>query len=381
MESLAGEEYPEESMGVAPEIVEKALEQAARKLIDEIFKIRSFLSDIRKSIEARTDILRIGRAIKTEQLCYLSIDSGFTAPSIELVGGYLGIILVTTVLYGSRCGRNSVDSKLYSKLWFNEDLTEGIAKYYERLVAKKLLEEKKQRRLDFDVLLLDGEIVPRGFLQRRAEYKDFLARTVEITGEILRLADKTDTAVVGVLKRSYSRDIVNILGFHGLRLSDKAVLSLVLSPGEYLIAGNHMDIYNELLKLGDKPGVNRKWLRTRLHWYESLVNNIPEGYTVKLAFYKAYRTIYPTSTKIEYVTSNSLHEDQLISSLIHVSAGSGIPAPIDYADVFSTVTKELKHTAYQKLLAEVAKKAGGEARDILSLLSLMNPEKLTHIIG
>jgi len=381
LESLAGEEYPEESMGVAPEIVEKALEQAARKLIDEIFKIRSFLSDIRKSIEARTDILRIGRAIKTEQLCYLSIDSGFTAPSIELVGGYLGIILVTTVLYGSRCGRNSVDSKLYSKLWFNEDLTEGIAKYYERLVAKKLLEEKKQRRLDFDVLLLDGEIVPRGFLQRRAEYKDFLARTVEITGEILRLADKTDTAVVGVLKRSYSRDIVNILGFHGLRLSDKAVLSLVLSPGEYLIAGNHMDIYNELLKLGDKPGVNRKWLRTRLHWYESLVNNIPEGYTVKLAFYKAYRTIYPTSTKIEYVTSNSLHEDQLISSLIHVSAGSGIPAPIDYADVFSTVTKELKHTAYQKLLAEVAKKAGGEARDILSLLSLMNPEKLTHIIG
>jgi len=35
----------------------------------------------------------------------------------------------------------------------------------------------------------------------------------------------------------------------------------------------------------------------------------------------------------------------------------------------------------QKLLAEVAKRASGESRDILSLLSLMNPEKLMHIIG
>jgi hypothetical protein len=45
------------------------------------------------------------------------------------------------------------------------------------------------------------------------------------------------------------------------------------------------------------------------------------------------------------------------------------------------VTRELRQTAYQKLLAEVAKRASGESRDILSLLSLMNPEKLMHIIG
>jgi len=381
LESRAGEPIPEESVGVAPEIVEKALEQATGKLIDEIMKVRSLISNVRRAIERRADLLRIGRASEPEQLCYLSVDSGFTAPSVELVGGYLGIIIVATVLYGSRCGRSSVDSKLYAKLWFNEDLTEGVAKYYERLTSRRLLEEKSKGRLSFDVLLLDGEIVPRGFASRIAGGEDVLSRTVEVTGEVLRLADKTDTAIVGVLKRSYSRDIVNILGFHELRLSDKAVLSLVLSPGEYLVAGNHIDIYNELLRLRGKPGVNRRWLETRIRWYESLVNNMPEGYAVKLAFYRAHRTIYPTSTKIEYVTSDSLDEDKLISSLMHVSAGSGIPAPIDYADVFSAVTRELRQTAYQKLLAEVAKRASGESRDILSLLSLMNPEKLMHIIG
>jgi hypothetical protein len=375
------EPISEVPVGVAPEVVEKAIMRTTSKLVKEINRVKSLIAEIRRALEARRDQFVIGVAREPENLCFAAVDSGFTAPAIELVGGYLGIVVVVSVLYGSKCTKSSVDAKAYTELWFNDDLTSSIARYYERIAALSLLEGKKNGEVDFDVLLLDGEIIPRGFPSKQRSSKDVFRRVVEYTSRVLELADKTDTAVVGVLKRSYARDLVNILGFHDLKLSDKAVMSLVLRPGEYLIAGVHSDIYSELRKLESKPGVKRDWLETRLKWYESLVENIPVGYAVKLAFYRAPRTLYPTATKIEYLTSSTLPEEPLISSLIHVSTGTGIPAPVDYADALSAITRELKQTAYQKLLAEIAKNIGGEARDIIPLLSLMNPEKLRSILG
>jgi hypothetical protein len=379
--SLPEELASEIPVGIAPEIVEKSITRITSKLAREVDKVRSIIAEIRKAIEARRAQFIIGVARDPENLCYAAVDSGFTAPAIELVGGYLGLVVVVRVLYGSRCGKSSIDAKAYTELWFNDDLTSSIARYYERIVAIDLLEEKKRGEVDFDVLLLDGEIIPRGLPSRTGSSRDVFKRVVEYTSRVLELADKTDTAVVGVLKRSYARDLVNILGFHDLKLSDKAVMSLVLRPGEYLIAGVHSDIYSELRKLEGKPSVKKEWLKTRLKWYETLVGNIPVGYAVKLAFYRAPRTIYPLATKIEYLASNTLPEDLLISSLIHVSTGTGIPAPVDYADALSAITKELKQTAYQKLLAEIAKLIGGEAKEIISLLSLVNPEKLRAILG
>jgi len=371
----------EEPFGVAPEIVEKAIVKTASKLIAEVERVKALIAEIRKALEARRDLFTIGAARKPETLCYVAVDSSYTAPAIELVGGYLGIIVVASVIYGSKCGKNSVEAKVYTELWFNDDLTSTIARYYERITALKLLEEKKRGEIDFDVLLLDGEIIPRALGKHKGSTRELLVKVVELTSRVLELADRTDTAVVGILKRSYARDIVNILGFHNIRLSDRAVMSLVLRPGEYLIAGVHSDIYSELRKLRDKPGVKEEWLETRLKWYEVLVSNIPVGYAVKLAFYKAPRTLYPIATKIEYLTSSTLTEEALLSSLVHISTGTGIPAPVDYADALSSITRELKQTAYQKLLAEIAKNVKAEARDILPLLSLMNPEKLTRILG
>ena len=381
MPSLPDQPVSEEPIGVAPEIVEKAIARTTSKLIAEIERARALIAEIRKAIEARRDLFTTGVARKPETLCYAAVDSSYTAPAIELVGGYLGIVVVASVLYGSKCGKNSVDAKAYTELWFNDDLTSTIARYYERITALKLLEEKKSGEVDFDVLLLDGEIIPRALGRREGSTRELLVKVVELTSRVLELADRTDTAVVGILKRSYARDIVNILGFHNIRLSDRAVMSLVLRPGEYLIAGVHSDIYSELRKLRDKPGVKEEWLETRLKWYEVLVSNIPVGYAVKLAFYKAPRTLYPIATKIEYLTSSTLTEEALLSSLVHISTGTGIPAPVDYADALSSITRELKQTAYQKLLAEIAKNVKAEARDILPLLSLMNPEKLTRILG
>jgi len=375
----------EEIAGVAPEIVSKVLSKTATKLAREVEKVRAYIDRIRGAIESRRglDTFLIGRAGDYDRLCYASIDSSFTAPAIELVGGYLGIIAVVTVFYGSRCARDSrggVGAEVFTELWFNRDRVNDFAKYYERSAAVRLLEMKRRGEAYFDVLLVDGEIIPR-FLGKAAA-DPVKKKLVDIAGRMLELADETDTAVVGVLKRSYSRDLVNILGLHDLRLSDRAVMSLVLEPGEYLVVGSYSYLHQELEKLRNMPDVDKNWLNARLEWCEGLLRNIPSGYNVKLAFYRALKTLYPTATKVEYVTSDSLHEDSLLSNLVKISTATGLPAPIDEADrlATATLTKEVRQTAYQKLVAEVAKNVGSSARDILPLLSLTNPEKLGPIL-
>jgi len=369
----------EEAVGVAPEVVEKALGRAVRKIVEEVEKVRALVEGVRRAVESRRDLLRVGTAGPAEDLCYAAVDSSFTAPAVELVGGYLGIVLVVAVLYGSRCSSGGVDARAYTELWFNDDLTSTVARYYERVTARRLLERKRRGELDFDVLLLDGEIVPRTLPLRRGLGAELLGRVVDLTEEIARLADESDTAVVGVLKRSYSRDLVSILGFSNLRLSDKAVMSLVLRPGEYLVVGSHADIRRELENLRGRPGVREDWLEARLSWYRSTVDRVPVSHAVKLSFYRAPRTLYPVATKVEYLTSSSLHEDAPLSSLIHVSTGTGIPAPVDYADRLSTITRELEQTVYRKLVAEIAKNAG--AKDVIPLLSLTDPEKLDRLLS
>jgi len=377
LENLQELPVNEEVSGVAPEVVEKVLDRTTTKLVNEVNKIRNILNEIRGVVKSK---FTLNTAERFEELCYTAVDSSYTAPAIELIGGYLGIVVVSTVLYGLKCSRCSVDAKAYTDLWFSNDLTSTYAKYYERLTTLKLLERKKDGEIYFDVLLVDGEIIPRTLTTYLEPGREVLWKVIELTNKVIELADKTDTALVGVLKRSYARDIVNILGFHDLRLNDRAIMSLVLRPNEYLIVGAHCDIYDELRRLKGRLGVNEEWLGARLRWYDALVKNIPTGYAIKLAFYRAPKTLYPTATKVEYLTSNSLDEDTLLSSLIHVSTATGIPAPIDYADTLSTITKELRQAVYQKLLVEIVKRLRAEAKDILPILSLMNPEKITRIL-
>jgi hypothetical protein len=91
-------------------------------------------------------------------------------------------------------------------------------------------------------------------------------------------------------------------------------------------------------------------------WYDGIIQGMA-GRTVKMAFYKAEKTVYPTATKIKYLTNNSLDEDTLISSIMKISIGTGIPIPIDYVDALSDPRQpKAYNTIYQKILAELAKK-------------------------
>jgi len=121
-------------------------------------------------------------------------------------------------------------------------------------------------------------------------------------------------------------------------------------------------------------------LKARLKWYEGILENTPTDYSIKLAFYRAPKTLYPIATKIEYMTSISIDKETLLSGLIHISGETGLPQPIDEVDrVTTTLSKGLRYTVYQKLLAEVAKISKEKVKEIQVLLSLTNPEKLGAI--
>jgi hypothetical protein len=122
-------------------------------------------------------------------------------------------------------------------------------------------------------------------------------------------------------------------------------------------------------------------LKARLKWYEGILENTPTDYSIKLAFYRAPKTLYLIATKIEYMTSISIDEETLLSGLIHISGETGLPQPIDEVDRLATTTlsKGLRYTVYQKLLAEVAKISKEKIKEIQVLLSLTNPEKLGAI--
>ena len=121
-------------------------------------------------------------------------------------------------------------------------------------------------------------------------------------------------------------------------------------------------------------------LKARLKWYEGILENTPTDYSIKLAFYRAPKTLYPIATKIEYMTSISIDEETLLSGLIHISGETGLPQPIDEVDrVTTTLSKGLRYKVYQKLLAEVAKISKEKVKEIQVLLSLTNPEKLGAI--
>ncbi|MCY0868487.1 MAG: DNA double-strand break repair nuclease NurA [Desulfurococcus sp.] len=368
----------------------------ARKISRELDKIRVIRSKVRRLIEERSDLFHIGVAGEPLKLCFEAVDSGFTAPAIELLGGYLAVINVVSVRYGSTCSRTQVSARTHVNLWFNEDETGLMAKVLERKRALELLEARRLAlemlggKPLFDVLLLDGEIAPRiTYTVEHGRLRRNLEKFINLSRKLVESALSSATPVVGVLKRSYARDIAVTLGLTDIRINDRVLMSLALKPGEYLIVKRSEEgVYGSLSRALREIGKSvedaeiKRWVNSRLKWYEGLMSALGDkAREIGLGFYRPPGTLYPVATKVEYVVPEDFSIEKLFSSIMYISTSTGIPAPIDQADALSAVTRELRHIVYEKLKAEVAGNLGVEDRDLLLVLSLMNPEKLLHLIG
>lgn len=363
MASRGQGEYPEPlveagEVGIEPELVEHALEEALKGLSG----VLSRLDELRGLRDRFLGEGRIAPLGKGEPACYYAVDSGFMSPPLEVLGGYLNLVQVATVPYGRGCG-GPPERALY--VYFNpeRDDTDAFARVREREHAMRGLEWLEG--VDGPkAVLIDGEVVPRFGARRRAG-DALVGEAIRRSADLIHEALRRGVPVIGVIKRSFSRDVVVAEGL-GPEISDRALMSAVLGEGEYFVAGTYREIY-EVFKERAPEG-----LRWRLDWLRWAAGSEPFS-DVLVAFYRPRHTIFPAATKVEVALPESVDVGEVLAGLGAVSEFTGLPAPIDYVDSLSRVTPEMVYTVYQLLLNRLSSLRADAAR---VLMALVNPQKL-----
>lgn len=371
----------EEVYGVAPEIIEEAV----GSVVDKISKLSSTLrvaSEVRFMLSSSGELKKVSPA---GDYCYLSIDSSYTSPPLELVGGYLSLIFVVSAMYGTKCYPRASGPEISAYVTYDptRDLTRLEARKFEREKAVEALRRKVRGEIQFDILVLDGEVVPRlspRLLSGKSTESENARRLVDITDTMVLLSESTGTPLVGVLKRSYSKDALAVLGhFLDVHLSDRAFMTYVLEPGEFFIVGSYGEIVrayrNLVLAYGSTQSRQLSPAKYRLAWLEWMLSNSKTASRMRMAFYRPSSSISSAAVKIEY-NPCALSEEDLVSALVSTSEATGFPAPVDYADSLSQIPGDVKFTLYQLVLQKIAE-ANPEVAH--RLFSLVNPQKLGSI--
>ncbi len=324
--------------------------------------------------------------------CVLAVDTGFTSPPLELVGGRLLLILRSYVVQGCICLEGLQPSSSEGFIRFS-DAAEYVApiysKIYERRFVKEVLELKKAGKTQVDLVLIDGELFPRtppGFERAaKSSVMKLYGKLVDLTQEVLELACETNTAIAGVVKRSYGRDVAVRLLDPQIRVNDKALASYILKPGEFVDLGSYGDIAFYLWKFMDvfKEHLGSTDLRAyseRLSWILSVTESCSSCSSIGLGIYKAWvPTYFMVSTKVEYWVSSEFNYDKLLSYLSSVTGMNGVPHQLDVVDSMSMISRDTLYLVQQQLFKELSK-ITGDAEIAMSIAGLTNPEKI-KVIG
>ncbi|MEM3989808.1 MAG: DNA double-strand break repair nuclease NurA [Desulfurococcaceae archaeon] len=324
--------------------------------------------------------------------CVLAIDTSFTSPPLELVGGRLLLIVRSYVIQGCKCLKELQSSSSEGFIRFS-DAAEYIApiysKIYERKFVKEVLELKKAGEAQVDLVLIDGELFPRtppGFESNaKSSVMKLYAKLVDLTQEVLELACETDTAIVGIVKRSYGRDVAVRLLDPQIRVNDKALASYILKPGEFVDLGSYGDIAFYLWRFMDafKEYLSYIDLRTyseRLSWILGVIESCSSCSSIGLSIYRArVPTYFMVSTKIEYWVNSEFNYNKLLSYLSSVTGMNGVPHQLDVVDSMSMISRNTLYLVQQQLFKELSR-ITGDVEIAMSIAGLTNPEKI-KVIG
>ncbi len=390
-EEMVGEELYEEPI---PSIVVHGIEMEVRRIVDS-YNIRGLIEGkdrIRSRLYAEKILKKIPRYTSLRP-CLMAIDTGFTSPPLELTGGRLIVIIRSHVFQGcSSCGNYPVfDSVGFIRFTDrSEAIATPLSKIYEREFIKQVLISKRNGEIDLDLVLVDGELFPRtppGYSSRfnRESYvMKLYRRIVELTNEILKLALETDTAMIGVVKRSYGHDIAIRLLDDKLVINDKALATYILRSGEWIDLGHYADLGDYIQRFLNKYKGSlspREWraLNERLSWITNVIRESDNAANIGIAVYKAFNpSYYMIATKIEYWVSNSYPSNKLLSYVSSITGINGVPHPIDLVDSMAMVRRDLLYLIQQQLFNELYKRTGD--KDLaLSIAGLTNPEKIGRI--
>ena len=349
------------------------------------------LTKIRDILEKQKLIRKIKRFHK-ESIRGLAIDTGFTDPPLELTGGKLVTILRAHTYFGFK-PKDTPQTEVKGFIRFiqgDESLAKPLSKIIERKFILKILKEKSKGRDEVDLILLDGELFPRippGLIKssKGGIVSRLYLKYLKLTKKILELADKTDTAIVGVLKRVYGYDISIVTGLPHIRINDKALATYLLKPGEWVDLKTYADIHVYLDEIVEKykeilSEDRLRSLRERRRWIKAVINTIEQASNINIAVYKAETPAYfMLASKVELWPSMRLLREDLISYLAYITGVHGVPHPIDIVDSITRITPELLHAIQQQLFNQISKELK-DPKLALSIAGLTNPEKL-RIIG
>ncbi len=341
--------------------------------------------------ERLKDSLRL-KQVADESLTppYLALDTGFTSPPLELIGGKLLVVIRSHVLHGTVSNALEPAASVgVVKLVEEESIGKPFSKVIERRFIRDALKLKKEGKLNIKLVIIDGELFPRippGLERREGPAAKLYGEILELTNEILKLADETETALVGVVKRSYGRDIPVVIDYPEIPVNDKALATYVLNPGEWVDLETYSDIAYYLSKFIKKhrdelPARAVRNLENRLAWITAVMRK--SDYltsSIRVAVYKArLPTYFMAATKVEAWPSNELSMEDVVAFLSSITGVNGVPHPIDLVDSMCRVRKEVLHLTQQQLQTELMRLLNDPAL-AMSLAGLTNPEKM-HKVG
>lgn len=194
------------------------------ELLDKAKQLRSSLRD---KVDKLVVIGKYKEPFNNVKL--VAIDTAFPVHPLELVSlaisviGYASIVIDSDVVVERRTGYRIITG--LGRL--DQDVVAAYAREIERRIAKELISSGFN-----GIIVFDGEVVP--IACRRSKVAGTWINVCRLTEQLLA----SKNVFIGIVKRSFSFTLSKRLG---LKIPDKAIMSLALNRGEYAIVEKFMN--------------------------------------------------------------------------------------------------------------------------------------------
>ncbi len=306
-----------------------------------------------------------------EESC-VAVDSTYPPEGgLDLVGGQLVGVVAGYLAYKCSLADGVSRAGAWGRLVFlrsDEPYSRiGVyAKLLEKRLTLRILRLVREGRIGARTILLDGEVVPYRLIFGKP-YSRLLARLDEASAAVLEEARRAGVAIVGVVKRSYSR-LLSVPAGRLLPLNDKTLAALLLSRGEYLHLGRFSDLLPAYSSLIDSALGGR-----RASVVSERLSERPLYGEVEVVLYRPSRpTPYGQAVRVEVFNGDV---EEVVSVLDRLTnTATGFPLPVDIIDEYVRFEARGLDLVRRRLLRSLAELIG-DHRLARLILGHTNPEK------
>ncbi len=387
-------EEPEEAFEATPAALAALRESdaIAEKLVRLLKSLRDML-DADEGLRRRLESLVAAPLGREKPVPGVAVDSTFPIDGgLDLVGGHLVVVVAGYVGFAGACGGTRCsEAHARALLLESEEARKQVplvAKTLERVLIRRILRQVPRVRM----VLVDGELIPYPLVfksQKAVERSRLLSRLDRVTAEMLREARERGVTLVGVVKRSYSYLLSARLG-RRLPLNDKAVMTLLLRPGSYAVAGRFSELlpaYAELVAAQKARQLPPEALDER----ESIAKQLAEKYReailgrlarrpsygeVVVAFYRPSRPANASAVRVEVLDYAGLGLEKILSMLnAMTNPATGLPYPVDLVDEYTRIEARVLELLRRRVVKRLAELLDAYGPGALLVLGHTNPEK------